>query len=93
MSGHSVNPRESLVEGQNAPPSTTLAPASCPICESAAAGPALEKQGNYTLFSCAECQLQFWHPRVLPTSEWYELMYSGRDAKLLPLEPGHKYFL
>ncbi|HET6933138.1 MAG TPA: class I SAM-dependent methyltransferase, partial [Candidatus Acidoferrum sp.] len=47
----------------------------------------------YTLFSCAECQLQFWHPRVLPTSEWYELMYSGRDAKLLPLEPGHKYFL
>ena len=68
-------------------------PYACPICNRAAASPALEKQGSYSLFSCPQCGLQFWNPRALPTSEWYELMYSGRDAKLLPLEPGHKYFL
>jgi len=53
----------------------------------------LEEQGAYRLFSCLHCGLQFWNPRTLPGSEWYELSYSGRDAQLLPLEPGHKYFL
>jgi len=93
MNSPSINPAESVVAGRNESPSATLAPACCPICDRAAAGPALETQGNYSLFSCPRCELQYWNPRVLPTAEWYELMYSGRDAKLLPLEPGHKYFL
>jgi SAM-dependent methyltransferase len=93
MSSPSVNPAGSLIAGQNESSSDTPETASCPICDCAAAGPANEKQGNYALFFCPQCGLQFWSPRVLPTSEWYELMYSGRDAKLLPLEPGHKYFL
>src|ERR1700731_4358884 len=93
MSSPSVNPTRSPVAGQNESPSAMPASASCPICDRAGAAPALEKQGNYALFACPQCGLQFWSPRVLPTSEWYELMYSGRDAKLLPLEPGHKYFL
>lgn len=29
----------------------------------------------------------------MPDACWYEQMYRGRDEKLLPLEPGHKYFL
>ncbi len=29
----------------------------------------------------------------MPGAQWYERMYGGRDEKLLPLEPGHKYFL
>ena len=29
----------------------------------------------------------------MPGARWYEQMYGGRDEKLLPLEPGHKYFL
>ena len=29
----------------------------------------------------------------MPDSRWYEQLYGGRDEKLLPLEPGHKYFL
>ena len=29
----------------------------------------------------------------MPDALWYEQMYGGRDEKLLPLEPGHKYFL
>jgi len=93
MSNPSMNSARSCVAGQNESLSTTPATDSCPICNRPAAGAALEKQGNYTLFSCPQCGLQFWSPRVLPASEWYELMYSGRDAELLPLEPGHKYFL
>lgn len=29
----------------------------------------------------------------MPDAHWYEQMYGHRDARLLPLEPGHKYFL
>lgn len=29
----------------------------------------------------------------MPDARWYEQMYGGRDEKLLPLEPGHRYFL
>jgi SAM-dependent methyltransferase len=29
----------------------------------------------------------------MPDARWYEQMYGGRDGKVLPLEPGHKYFL
>jgi SAM-dependent methyltransferase len=29
----------------------------------------------------------------MPDARWYEQMYGGRDEKVLPLEPGHKYFL
>jgi len=28
----------------------------------------------------------------MPDARWYEQMYGGRDEKVLPLEPGHKYF-
>lgn len=28
----------------------------------------------------------------MPGARWYEQIYGGRDEKLLPLEPGHKYF-
>ena len=29
----------------------------------------------------------------MPDARWYEQMYGGRDEQLMPLEPGHKYFL
>jgi 2-polyprenyl-3-methyl-5-hydroxy-6-metoxy-1,4-benzoquinol methylase len=29
----------------------------------------------------------------MPDAGWYEQMYDGRDQEILPLEPGHKYFL
>ena len=29
----------------------------------------------------------------MPDAQWYEQMYGGRDETLMPLEPGHKYFL
>jgi SAM-dependent methyltransferase len=52
-----------------------------------------EKYGRYELWACGACGLHFWDPRQMPDASWYEQMYGGRDEQLLPLEPGHKYFL
>jgi SAM-dependent methyltransferase len=65
----------------------------CPSCNEAARETAIERYGRYELFGCAACGLHFWEPREMPDARWYEQMYGGRDEKLLPLEPGHKYFL
>jgi SAM-dependent methyltransferase len=65
----------------------------CPACNEKAREAAIEKFGRYELLGCAACGLQFWNPREMPDARWYEQMYGGRDETLLPLEPGHKYFL
>ena len=65
----------------------------CPACFSAEPAPFVERYGKYELLECGKCHLQFWSPRELPDAGWYEQMYGGRDEKILPLEPGHKYFL
>src|SRR2546425_9016417 len=71
---------------------TAAAPV-CPACGEITREPAVEEFGRYHLFGCVACGLQFWEPREMPGARWYEQMYGGRDEKLLPLEPGHKYFL
>lgn len=65
----------------------------CPACQQAARGAAVERYGKYQLFECGACGLHFWEPREMPDARWYEQMYGGRDERVLPLEPGHKYFL
>jgi SAM-dependent methyltransferase len=65
----------------------------CPACQSTTREPAIEKFGKYERFACGTCGLQFWEPREMPDARWYEQMYGGRDQNVLPLEPGHKYFL
>src|SRR5437879_13700737 len=65
----------------------------CPVCGEASRKAAIETYGKYKLSGCDGCGLQFWEPREMPDARWYEQMYGGRDEKLLPLEPGHKYFL
>ena len=65
----------------------------CPGCQHAAPAAIIEQYGKYELFECRHCGLQFWEPREMPDARWYEQVYGGRDEKLLPLEPGHKYFL
>jgi 2-polyprenyl-3-methyl-5-hydroxy-6-metoxy-1,4-benzoquinol methylase len=65
----------------------------CPACAEPAQDAAIEKYGRFELFACAACGLQFWEPREMPDARWYERMYGGRDQEILPLEPGHKYFL
>src|SRR5258708_406153 len=65
----------------------------CPACKETSREAAIERYGSYELFGCGACGLQFWEPRRMPDACWYEQMYGGRDENLLPLEPGHKYFL
>src|SRR5712671_6183582 len=74
-------------------PSETAAAPVCPACRETSRGAAIERYGSYKLFGCGACGLQFWEPRKMPDAQWYEQMYGGRDEHLLPLEPGHKYFL
>ena len=73
--------------------STGEASSVCPACVKSETGTAIERYGKYELFRCTACDLHYWEPRALPDARWYEQMYGGRDEKLLPLEPGHKYFL
>lgn len=65
----------------------------CPACGDHTCQDAVERYGKYSLFACQACDLYYWHPRAMPDASWYEQMYGGRDTKLLPLEPGHEYFL
>ena len=65
----------------------------CPACSEPVRSAAVERYGKYELFGCAACGLHFWEPREMPDARWYEQMYSERDQEILPLEPGHKYFL
>ncbi len=65
----------------------------CPACQKLGDFARIEHFGRYGLFHCPDCDLQFWSPRETPDALWYEGMYSPRDAALMPLEPGHKYFL
>ena len=65
----------------------------CPACGHVASGIVMERFGRYECFVCGSCDLHFWSPREMPDARWYERVYGGRNVKLLPLEPGHKYFL
>ena len=64
----------------------------CPACGQVASSAVVERFGRYECFACG-CGLHFWNPREMPDARWYECVYGTRNAKLLPLEPGHKYFL
>ena len=65
----------------------------CPVCGEAAREAVIERYGRFELHGCDACALQFWEPREMPDARWYEQMYGGRDQEILPLEPGHEYFL
>jgi SAM-dependent methyltransferase len=65
----------------------------CPACAQLSLAEPREKYGKYDLFECRACGLQYWLPPRMPDASWYEQMYSGRDQEVLPLEPGHNYFL
>jgi SAM-dependent methyltransferase len=65
----------------------------CPACGRPADAAPLEQSHQAGLYSCAGCDLQFWHPVKMPDASWYEVAYQGRDHTVMPLEPGHKFFL
>jgi 2-polyprenyl-3-methyl-5-hydroxy-6-metoxy-1,4-benzoquinol methylase len=65
----------------------------CPLCMSTSPFESLEDFYSYSLYECGACRLQFWEPRKLPDAHWYSAMYGERDSRILPLEPGHRFFL
>ncbi|MGH9685961.1 MAG: class I SAM-dependent methyltransferase [Candidatus Acidiferrales bacterium] len=66
---------------------------SCPVCGNPPTGHALDVFHSSSLFACAQCDLQYWHPVAMPDGSWYETAYQGRDCTAMPLEPGHRFFL
>ncbi len=72
---------------------TAAAGAACPACGASATGEAVERYSWYALLACGGCGLQFWEPRRMPDGRWYEQVYADRDAAVMPLEPGHRFFL
>ena len=65
----------------------------CPACGASATGEVVERYSKYALHECGGCGLQFWEPRRMPDGRWYEQVYANRDAAVMPLEPGHQFFL
>ena len=65
----------------------------CPVCMHAASPEIVENFYSYSLRECPDCRLQFWEPRQMPDARWYSAMYGERDSRILPLEPGHNFFL
>lgn len=68
-------------------------PPYCPVCFHVASETILERFHLFTLHECAGCHLQFWEPRQMPSARWHSAMYGARKERLLPLEPGHRFFL
>src|SRR5712692_3634466 len=93
MASQSAMDARTFAASQRGRLAETASAPNCPACSEAPREAAIERYGRYELFGCGACGLQFWEPREMPDARWYEQMYGGRDEKLLPLEPGHRYFL
>ena len=65
----------------------------CPGCGRRHEGPSVEEYCRFSLYCCQGCGLQFWHPVEVPDAAWHEMVYQGRDQHVMPLEPGHQFFL
>jgi SAM-dependent methyltransferase len=65
----------------------------CPACGCPAETAPLAHSHQSHLYGCARCDLHFWHPLKMPDAAWYEATYQGRDSAVMPLEPGHLFFL
>ena len=65
----------------------------CPACGNTPRNAPEESFRRSSLYRCSACDLQFWHPAAMPDVTWYEAAYQGRDQRIMPLEPGHRFFL
>lgn len=93
MASQSAARTETVSDTDQGPLAKAKVQCFCPGCDEPTQAAAIERYGRFELFGCAACGLQFWEPREMPDARWYEQMYRDRDQKILPLEPGHKYFL
>src|SRR5277367_3795786 len=78
---------------QSAPSADPRTSRLCPACGRPAESAPLARSHQSALYACAECDLHFWHPLKMPDAAWYEAAYQGRDSSVMPLEPGHVFFL
>lgn len=90
--GRAVSPI-ALPDARPSERAATAAALVCPACGTGVFGTSIERFRRYSLHECPACELQFWDPLEMPGVGWYELAYQERDARDLPLEPGHRYFL
>ncbi|MCF8296603.1 MAG: class I SAM-dependent methyltransferase [Bacteroidales bacterium] len=76
----------------------------CPACESSKVNGPLQEyvdftsQNDYTLFHCNECDIEFWHPLIMPPPEYYEQNTTGEYFNMhhgneLKLRSYHKLFI
>jgi len=65
----------------------------CPACGTPVVAARLEAFHSYELFACSVCDLHFWEPRLMPDARRCARIFADRDVRLLPLEPGHLFFL
>ena len=78
---------------QSAPTADPRTSRHCPACGCPAESAPLAHSHQSALYACAGCDLHFWHPLKMPDAAWYEAAYQGRDSTVMPLEPGHIFFL
>ncbi len=71
----------------------TQAVAPCPACDNESGNQCIEEFRGANLYSCARCEVQFWYPAEMGSTDWHEVVYTRSDQRLLPLEPGHLFFL
>ncbi len=76
------------------------APIVCPVCKEEADFKFVQdyknEQGEWSLYECPRCQVQFWIPFKNPGQEWYESLsgYVVRDVEKPKIVRGyHKKFL
>jgi hypothetical protein len=71
---------EGLKESQEVLDSALDAPVvMCPVCETRAAAPPVERYGEYTLHGCPNCQLTFSDPMLAADSTFYETNAEYQD--------------
>lgn len=75
-------------------------PEICPVCKEAADFKFIQdyksKEGEWSLYECSKCQVQFWMPFKNPGPEWYRSLggYIVRDIARPKIVRGyHKQFL
>lgn len=76
-------------------------PKNCPVCSGQGFLKFIQSYkciyGNFSLYECSECNVQFWTPFKNPGKEWYEMqeryrlnppkLYRGYHKKFLSLHP------
>lgn len=74
--------------------SETLIPSTCPLFGDAEKFRVVERLGEYTLYKCPDCSVEFWHPmQAVPEKDFYETSKMYEFVKKRPLAWYHRQFI